>query len=221
MASVFISRIINDQDWLKEINNKGHHVECRSLLEIKKVTFAKPDSDWVFFYSQNGVHHFFEESQAMLAPYKWACMGPKTAETLSNYVLEIDFIGNGDPVSTAKYFDKVISNHEVVCYCRASRSMKSVQSASLHPNIIDLIVYENEVSDDVPNLKFDILAFTSPLNVEAYYSKHDYNKELLIAIGSTTAEAILNTCKVEPIISEQPSEEGILSVISKLIEYPE
>ena len=141
MASIFISRAVDQNAWQEKLG-LGHTIIGQSLIQFSPVDFEMPSADWVFFYSRNGVKYFFEHSQGQLAPYKWAAIGPETAELLSEYVLDVDFVGDGVPESTAEKFHNMITDREKVCFARAVNSQKSIQKNLPDEQVVDLVVYD-------------------------------------------------------------------------------
>ena len=217
MASIFISREIDHNKWTAVLG-ENHNVVGQSLISFSPMYFDMPSTNWVFFYSQKGVKYFFEQSHGQLAPYKWAAIGPKTASLLSEYVLDIDFIGNGVPIDTAKLFATNVELHETICFVRAKYSKQSIQK--LMPVLYQtesVVVYANEISNQVPSDAFDVLIFTSPLNAESYFSKRTLADEKVIAIGGTTAQMLEDLGIPEVITPKVPKEDAIIELILDLI----
>lgn len=208
---IFISRSIDQKYWQSQL---GDAVEIvgQSLIDITPIPFDLPIADWMFFYSKNGVTHFFEQSHGQLAPYKWAAIGKQTAALLSEYVMDVDFIGTGTGVSTAPAFQAVLEPDEIVCFVQAQNSLQAVQKAMKHRDTISISVYHNTPSSYIPKQNFDILIFTSPMNAKTYFQKRTYINETVIAIGTTTQKALheLGITAVMPVF---PSEQGIVNLL--------
>lgn len=215
MASIFISRAVNRELWFSRIGEQ-HFIVDQSLIEFSPVLFEMPEADWVFFYSKNGVKYFFEQQPAQLAPYRWAAFGKQTALALSQYVLDIDFIGDGVPKNTADKFLDVKGEHEKVCFVRAQNSKKSVQQFIDFSSIVDLVVYNNIPKKKIFSTNFDVLIFTSPLNVEAYFSVNSFHNESIIAIGETTAASLKPHVHCDILLSNEPSSRSLLDQLQTL-----
>lgn len=190
-----------------------------SLLQFKTIHFeALPDSDWIFFYSQKGVFHFFDQADRMdIVGRKIAAFGPKTAHALNDFDLSANFIGTGYADQTAPAF-LLIASGETIIFPRARTSRKSMQK-SLGNKIraIDLVVYDNIPKVEVQIPPCDILIFTSPLNAKTYfqhYQKQDRQK--VIAIGKTTATTIKELGIEEVLIPDQPNEEALLKLVEEI-----
>jgi len=201
---ILVTRALEDDSVIRSVA-EGHELIAQSLIDITPIPFDPPAADWVFFYSRNGVHHFFGQGNYELVPFKWACMSRGTAEALSEYVLDDAFIGDGEPESVAKGFSSVRSYEERVCFVRAQRSMDSVRKLIDHPADFSLAVYDNKpVLDAV--LDADIILATSPLNFEAWALANIYRNQPIIAIGKTTANAIRDILpKANIVISKEAS----------------
>jgi len=215
LTSIYISRSVDHEQWKQALGDVS--VTGQSLVDISPVDFKLPQSDWVFFYSQNGVRHFFEHSQAQLAPYKWAAMGPKTSDLLREYVLEVDFAGWGTPQEVADQFSKLVSPTERVAFVQASQSRQSVQQLMPEAQVQSLVVYDNTPAKDIPSGKYDILVFTSPMNVEVFFQDRNFNKEVIIAIGPTTRNKLdeLEIAQVQ--ITQHHPEESLLVLLKQFI----
>jgi len=217
MASIFISREIEVAHWASIID-AGHKVEGKSLISFSPVYFDMPTTNWVFFYSQKGVKYFFEQSHGQLAPYRWAAMGPKTGDLLAEYVLDIDFVGTGEPHETARLFAAKVGVPETICFVRAKNSQQSIQK--LMPktaSMEEVVVYANEKNDHVPSGPFDVLIFTSPLNAESFFSNRAWSGEKVIAIGSTTAGMLAELGIKDVYTPAIPTEESIIELLLSLI----
>ena len=213
--SIFISRTLRDRQWLEATRAAGHTVVEQSLLRIVPEPFDLPETDWFFFYSAAGVRHFFEGSQAQLSAHRWACIGTGTASVLRRYVLDIDFIGDGDWRTTAPLFAERLRDTDRICFVQGATSRQSVQAALQGYDTATLTVYSNTKSTHVPSGDFDIVAFTSPLNAEAYYDQRPYQGEAVLAIGATTAQYLheLGLPAVQQAASA--SEKALLQAVGK------
>jgi uroporphyrinogen-III synthase len=174
-----------------------------------------PDADWLFFYSPHGVKFLLQQiSLENISRFKVAAMGSGTASTLQSYHVRVDFTGDGTPESTAKDF-LLTAKGQRVLFCRAKESRQSIRRLlGSQITAIDLIVYENQPRSDFVLPDCDILVFTSPLNVQAYFTKKSWNdSKIIIAIGNTTAKALslLGAGNVQ--IARRPSPEHLAEAV--------
>jgi len=195
---------------------KGIEVIGRSLIDCTAMPFTQVvEADWVFFYSRNGVRFFLEGlGEPLSAKIRLATMGNGTAQSLKAYGYPVHFIGTGKPSSTASAFNE-IANHQGVVFPRAKVSKKSIQQLLL-PTIqqIDLVVYNNQAKKDfdLPDCRY--LVFTSPLNVQAYFSRKNYqNGQLIVAIGTTTEEKLQELGFFNIIVARRASEQALATAI--------
>ncbi len=118
-------------------------------------------------------------------------MGPGTARTLEQLGGRPDYIGNGAPEDVARALIKKYESKSIL-FPRAKESRKSVQTLiAQHLTVRDLVVYESIRKNDFEHPNADILIFTSPKNAEAYYDKYTDNGEIVMAIGPTTQQQLL------------------------------
>lgn len=214
---IFVSRSLSQDSPIRKVASGGSIVD-HSLIEFSAFPFEAPETDWVFFYSRNGVRFFFDQSNYELYPYMWACMSAGTADELSKYVMDISFVGEGAPQEVADAFNQIVAPTESVGYIRAENSIDSVRSIINSDQSVSIPVYSNVPSNNVPSDKFDVLVFTSPMNVNAWFSQREYKGERIITIGQTTAAAVTNHGISDMLIALEASEQGMADVLQSLIE---
>lgn len=213
---IFISRRLASDSPIHKIA-EGHNVTDQSLIYFSPLEFDPPETDWVFFYSRNAVRYFFEDTNLELYPYLYACLSEGTAEELSKYVLDISFIGKGSPDKIAQQFQEVRNPHESVSFIRANNSIDSIFNIIGSENALSIPVYDNQIINQVPTEDFDILIFTSPMNVDAWFGKNDYKEQEIIVIGNTTRNAVSRHVNRDVLVASEPSEEGIASILERIV----
>lgn len=217
MSRVFISRSLISSSPIRGIIADNLLVD-KSLIQFSAIPFEVPKADWIFFYSRNGVKYFFEQGNYELYPYLWACLSAGTADELSHYVTDVSFIGNGSPDEVSEAFKNSITHGQVTCFVRAANSLDSIHNRLNHPNDFSLPVYENTPIDDIPNQEFDILIFTSPMNVDAWFAKRKHQGEKIISIGNTTADHLKIRYGInEVMIAAMPSEYSIAETLKSIL----
>ncbi len=194
-------------------------VRGESLVQFYPVPVGDfPPVDWIFFYSAMGVRYFFKQfSPAKTEGIRLAAMGQGTAEALEKTCRPADFTGKGEPEATAEGFLQVASGQRVL-FPRAKDSKHSIRQI-LDSQIIaeDLVVYDNRPRSDFDLPDFDILVFTSPLNVKAYFSKKKLMYfQKVVAIGSTTAAALTAQGVTVVSVPDEPSEASLVKKILTL-----
>jgi uroporphyrinogen-III synthase len=146
--------------------------------------------DWIFFSSKNAVDYFFQLGPQLPKGVKFGVMGAGSEEMLRLKGYFADFTGSGgDTADVAEEFAKLANGGTILFPC-AEDSLRAIQkglSATTH--IIDLPIYETVLEDNVEASGADVLVFTSPSNVEAYFVNNlldPYQK--VIAIGKSTGK---------------------------------
>lgn len=220
MKKVFISRDLQeDSVFRKALTASGFGVHGESLVSFSPVPVGDlPEADWLFFYSKTGVQYFFQQiAPENVAGIQLAAIGPGTAAAIENAYRPPDFTGNGDPAGTAAAFLKTAKGRRVL-FPRAKESRQSIQKLlEIHLTVLDLVVYENTPRPDFSLPGFDVLVFTSPMNAQAYFSKKRWQEnQKVVAIGSTTAEALEKLGIREVVLSENPSERGLAAAVLKI-----
>lgn len=226
--NLFISRSLkNNSPFTKALKGSRLTIIDESLVEFQSIPFSHiPSTDWLFFYSRNGVKFFFDGLQKHgintqnLKEIKWATIGKGTATALKKYVPTIDFIGTSHPKSTAQEFLNLAAKQKVL-FVRAKQSKMSVQKLLQGQlEMDDLVVYDNTIKKDfnLPNCQY--LVFTSPLNATAYFQKYPLKKEQkVIAIGKTTEKALTNFGIPNIVTAIQPSEKALAKTVLNLLPH--
>jgi uroporphyrinogen-III synthase len=214
---VFISRIQDENAVFRQLlESRGIQVTGVPLITLSASPFETiPPSDWVFFSSKNAVQFFFQHPAGQsLQGVKWAAIGPATADALAVCRPHIDFVGNGDPMETARLFDPLASS-QTVLFPAARHSRDGVQRHLTTPaHCIRLEVYNNTPVPKPMLREEDILVFTSPSNVESYFSSHTLlTFQQVVAIGKSTF-ATLQSFGVERLrMAEAPTETAMAEAV--------
>ncbi len=192
-ASVFITRNLRTEDYFRHVlSSKKYKVSGRSLIEMSVVPMKYfPETDWIFFSSKHAVNFFFLQNPS-LGNQKFACVGKSTADVLRKNGKRADFIGySADTKLTGKQFASRVGDG-VVLFPQAKGSLRSIQNGFVKKEqIIDLVVYETLKRNEEEILFSEIIVFTSPSNVEAYFEKNKISKDQkIIAMGEATGGAL-------------------------------
>lgn len=195
-GSVFITRDSRKHDFFTRVlSSNNYSVSCRALIEIKSLDFLKKLAgikyEWVFFSSKHAVSHFFDR-KPVITDVKFGVVGKATADMLRKYGKRADFIGQStDTKMIGKQFS-TMAGDKTVLFPRAKESMRSIQQQFIKPEkVIDLVVYESTKKNEIPVPKADILVFTSPSNVEAFFEKNKIaSHQKVVAMGDATAHAL-------------------------------
>lgn len=221
--TVFISRDLSEDSILKnKISILGYKVVDKSLIRQSQIRFSySPLSDWIFFSSKNAIKYFFAQNPVILRKTRFAVFGKGSARYLRQFDKEADFIGEGNNAALiAKEFAELISN-ETVLFPMAIDSIQTVQRQLGYNNVAkNLYVYKTELKTDFVIPKVEILLFTSPSNVKAYFSKYDIAPEQkVIAIGTTTQQKLYSYDVKKVEVATSFEEESLLQKLWQLANY--
>jgi hydroxymethylbilane synthase len=218
--SVFISRELSQQSYFKKALEKHNiNIDGRSLIRTVPV-ITKLDSyilkhvDWIFFSSKNAVEYFFQLGPVLPKDVKFGVMGSGSEEMLRLKGYFTNYIGTGiDTADVARDFAKVANGQTILFPC-AEGSMRSIQQGlSAGTKVIDLPVYETVPAEDVEASGADVLVFTSPSNVDAYFNDNlldPYQK--VIAIGKSTGRKF-DEMGVKYTLPFSPDEVGLAEAV--------
>ena len=208
---VFISRKLNEDSIFFDLKRDNHRITDVSLISIEYLDFEVDEQvDLVFFYSKNAVEAFFK-IQSYQQNVQYGVMGQGTAEKFIQLTGQsAHFIGNGVATDIAKEIN-IKYKEKKVLFPQASQSLQSVEQ--LIDRSIEsksLVVYNNVIINvDLPQ-DFDLLVFTSPLNVKSFFEYQKYNGQTVVAIGHSTGNALKDLSLNDIILSPQANMKTLL-----------
>jgi len=199
-SSVFITRDLDENSYLARWLTKHRiAIDDRSLIKIyptinKLDSFILKRADWIFFNSKNAIEHFFKLEPLVLKKTKIAVLGRGSEDALRKYNRIADFSGDNLGIKTeaiAKEFAKLVDG-QTVLIPRAEGSLQTIQKElTENTKVIDVPIYETVLAENVDKSNADVLIFTSPSNVEAYFQENLVDPgQKIICIGHSTAAAI-------------------------------
>lgn len=214
---IFISRSLKPDSPFHELTSLGHKLTATSLIKISYQNFEKPtEFDAVFFYSQKAIRHFLES-----CPYsnavQYGVMGKSSAaifQDVTDFPAEI--VGKGNTKELAQSINQKWKDKKVI-FPQAQKSMRSLEALLPNVTVDNLVVYANDIDEEKQLGDFDILAFTSPLNVKAFLSKQTITSQNVFAIGGTTAAAVQGLAGIEVAYCGEPSEKALCELVSEHI----
>jgi hydroxymethylbilane synthase len=215
--SIFISRNLTPiSSILINLNSLGYEVLNESLLKFTQIRFTHtPPTQWIFFSSRNAINYFFAQKPVLNQGVKFGVMSAVSAEHLTQFHVEADFIGEGvDVTRIAKDFAGVVKD-DTVLFPQAIDSLQTIQKHLSFTNIChNLFVYKTTLRTDFTIPSVGLLVFTSPSNVEAYFEKHKFEEgQKIVAMGSTTLNKLRNYGAKNVAMPESFDENGLLAVI--------
>ncbi len=198
--SIFISRDAHENNNLNRwLTNLGFDVECKSLIDLKKLTIKElPKSDWLFFSSKHAVEFFFMQNPD-IGTAKIGCMGKGTSQALREYGKRADFIGTStDTKLVGKQFAARVGSGKVV-FPIARDSMRTIQwQFAKQDRLIDLPIYATLKVPHTVAESTDVLVFTSPSNVESYLEKNQIlPHQKIVAMGDSTEKTLIVKAKIK------------------------
>ena len=217
---VFISRELSDTSYFrKALEKHAIEVEARSLIRtvpviIKLDNYILKNIDWIFFSSKNAVEYFFQLGPLLPKKVKFGVMGSGSEDMLRRKGHFADYTGADiDTTDVAAEF-AALANGTRVLFPSANNSMRSIQQGlSADTQIIDLPVYETILEEDPESSSAEILVFTSPSNVDAYFAENLVQPDQrVIAIGKSTGKR-LQESGVNFILPYSPDETGLAEAV--------
>ncbi|MBA3900059.1 MAG: hydroxymethylbilane synthase [Bacteroidetes bacterium] len=214
---VFITREIEKESFFyRVLDANRYQVSGQSLIEVKPIRFTSiPETDWVFFSSKNAVSTFFGQEPLLADKTKFAVIGTGTETALKAYGKEASFVGNSaDTAEVGKAFSKLADGKSVL-FPQARKSLRSVQKQlSFQTKVFDLFVYSTETRKKIKVTEADVVVFTSPSNVDAFFETHNLNDvQRVISIGHSTAAKLKHYGVADPILPDYPDDAGLAQAV--------
>ena len=220
LQNVFISRELSPQSYFrKALEKHGITIEDRSLIRTvpvinKLAPHILQDTDWVFFSSKNAIEYFFQLKPQLPPNVKFGVVGAGSEEALRLKGYFTSYVGGGiDTAEVAEEFAE-LANGTKVLFPGAEGSLKSIQQGlSADTKIINLPVYETVLEEEVEPTNADVLVFTSPSNVEAYFAENLLEpNQKVIAIGKSTGRKF-DEMGTKYILPFSPDEVGLAEAV--------
>lgn len=197
-SKVFISREIGEHSYFRKALAKNNiEIDGRSLIRTFPIVntldpFYLKNIEWIFFSSRNSVEYFFKLNPTLSKKVKFGVVGRGSEDTLRKFGHLAGFVGEGGGIEEiAQDFAKVVDGTTVL-FPRAQDSLLTIQkSLTEATKVVDLPIYETVVEDEIDGTAAEILIFTSPSNVDAYFVDNLLEPEQqVIAIGNSTGKKL-------------------------------
>jgi len=218
--SVFISRELSEHSYFrKALSKHGILIDDRSLIRtvpviMKLAQHILKDADWVFFSSKNAIEYFFQLKPQLPKDVKFGVIGAGSEEMLRLKGYFTSYVGGGiDTSEVAEEFAKLANGKKVV-FPGAEGSLRSIQQGlSSDTKIIDLPVYETVLEEEIEGSGADVLVFTSPSNVDAYFAGNLLEPgQKVIAIGKSTGKKF-DEMGTKYVLPFSPDEVGLAEAV--------
>jgi len=219
-SKVFISREIGEHNYFRRALEKNNiEIEGRSLIRTFPIVnvldpFYLKHIDWIFFSSRNGVEYFFKLKPVLPKHVKFGVVGRGSEDALRKYGHLADFVGEtGDITEVAEEFAPLVAG-QIVLFPRAQDSLLSIQkSLSADTKVVDLPIYETVIEDEIDQTYAEVLIFTSPSNVDAYFANNLLDPgQKVIAIGNSTGKKF-EEMGVQYTLPYSPDEIGLAEAV--------
>lgn len=198
--TAFITRDISDNSYLyRALQKHNIQLEGESLIRIYPIInkldpFILKHVDWIFFSSKNGIEHFFALEPRLSKKTKFAVVGRGSEEMLRQYGHAAAYTGQDEGIDTEEIGRIFAVNHPntTVMFPRAKGSLQTIQKQmTADIKVIDLPVYETVLAENVSKSNAELLIFTSPSNVDAYFANNLVDPEqTIISIGYSTGQKL-------------------------------
>ncbi len=220
--NIFITRELPETSYLRRALQKHSiEIEDRSLIKTF-ATINKLDPyilkrvEWVFFSSKNAIEYFFKLDPPLSKHAKFGVLGRASEDALRLHGKIADFNGEGEGIDTADIAENFakLANGSTILFPGAKDSLRTVQKAlSSETKIIDLPIYETVMDEGIKQSYAEVLIFTSPSNVEAYFVDNLLEPDQqVICIGKSTGKKF-DEMGVKYTLPYSPDEIGLAEAV--------
>ena len=214
---IFISRkLTSDSPFVTFAKNLDTNIIDQSLILTDQIRYTyTPQTNWIFFTSKNAINYFFAQNPDLPKQVKYGVISKSSANHLLNHNVNADFIGEGVNLLTiARKFREILKNDSVL-FPQAIDSYQTIQKQLAFTNTCyNLYVYKTSIRSNFDLPYCDILIFTSPSNVIAYYSKYKPDLgQMVIAIGPSTKHKLNEYHVTNVLMPNSFNEQGLLNCI--------
>ena len=220
--TVFITRNLPESSYLRKSLDKHHiQIEDRSLIKtfpiINKLDrYILKHVKWIFFSSKNAIEYFFKLEPILPKAVKFGVLGRASEDMLRRFGKSADFNGEDEGIDTSDIAEKFanLANGSTVLFPGAKESLRTIQQAlSAETKIIDLPVYETVMETKVEGSSAEVLIFTSPSNVEAYFRTNLLEHgQKVVCIGKSTGK-MFDEMGVSYSLPYSPDEIGLAEAV--------
>ena len=130
--------------------------------------------------------------------------------------MNVDYVGKGSPLETAKGFKELLNNSEIVFFPSSNRTLGTVQSILDEKNKIVIPTYNTSLIEFTVK-KHDFYVFTSPSNVEAFFKMNQICSHKVISIGPSTTKKLKDFGVKDVKEAFESTELALVDVVSSLI----
>lgn len=214
---IFISKTLNSDSPFMELSQTTNvKVLAESLIQISQIRFSfTPQTQWIFFTSKNAIDYFFIQEPNLPETVKYGVISPSSEKHLLKYEKVADFVGVGiDLIKIAKDFRDVLQSDSVL-FPQAIDSYQTIQKQLAFTNTChNLYVYKTTLKTEFDIPYSDILIFTSPSNVIAYFEKYKVDaRQFVVAMGANTKYKLKEFGVANVFIPKSFDEQGLLNVL--------
>lgn len=218
LFKIFVSRKLQEDSPFRALETLGHTVIGQSLIDFEDVMIENvPAHDTVFFYSQRAIRPYIA-AVGYSPEVSYGVMGPASQATflkLTGHKAQIE--GQGDYEALASSLNTLWAD-KVVLFPVGRRSMKRFKRLLPQVTQKHVIVYNNTAKKKLDLPACDLVALTSPINVEAYCRTMDIEgPRAIFAIGQTTAQKMSAYTSREIFYCEDPSETNLYRLVANFI----
>lgn len=219
-SKVFISREIGEHSYFRKALEKNRvEIEGRSLIRTFPIVnvldpFYLKNLDWIFFSSRNAVEFFFKLKPSLSKKIKFGVVGRGSEEALRRYGYRADYVGEGGDIQEIAEAFALLVEGQTVMFPRAQDSLQSIQkSLKGDTKVVDFPIYETVIEENIDPTSAEVLIFTSPSNVDAYFADNLLDPDQqIIAIGNSTGKK-LGEMGVQYLLPYSPDEIGLAEAV--------
>ena len=218
-SHVLITKTEDEVSELKKFCDENNlSLICNSFIDFEIIKAEIPKNyDWIFFGSRRAARYFLQQAKIPVN-CKVACIGQKTKSHLEKMGLKVDFYGqeSGKPESVANELkNEIKTNHLIIPISNISKH--SIANVFPKNQVTEIVVYNTKNQTKKINEKLDLIAFTSPSNVDGFLIENVISDDCkIIAWGKTTEKHLLSKGYNPTFTLKSASEEELIQILQAI-----
>jgi len=217
--SIFISKHPEETLELQQFADANNiQLTAKSFLQFKPVPFELPfQYDVIFFGSPRAVM-FFQSRHAIPNNKLIASVGGKTSALLQSMGHEVVFSGEnkGSISEVAEHFQNWLSNRKAL-FPVSTKSLGTISKGLPSKQALHIACYETVISEHQLNEDFDTYVFTSPSNVEGFFTKNSIHEDATVIAWGESTERILVEVGIKNLITlNAPTFDALIAALANV-----
>lgn len=218
ISSLFITKNPAEIGELQQFaEDHGIALVAKSFLQFKPVKFTLTGNFDVIFFGSPRAVLFFQSRYSIPSNTLIASVGGKTSALLKSMGHDVAFDGanKGSISKVASQFQEWLGDRKVL-FPVSTKSLGTVSKGIATKQANHVECYETVISPYVLEKNYDVYVFTSPSNVEGFFTENTLSEQArIIAWGESTEIALKKQIKTSVVTLPHPTFLALIEELKK------